>query len=64
MEKKKFPPSNEKPDEWTELAMNILDGLNFNYQNYNQERNSIIVSRKTYDKMKKLSDEFRANNIV
>jgi hypothetical protein len=64
MKKKKAILPKEKPDEWVMLAQSIIDQQNFNYQNYDEERNSIVVSAKTYEKLKQISNEFRANNIV
>lgn len=64
MKKKKEILAKDKPDEWVVLAQSIIDQKNFNYQNYDEERNSIVVSAKTYEKLKQFSNEFRSQNIV
>lgn len=64
MENKKAILPNDKPDEWVMLAQSILEQQDFNYQNYYEERNTIVVSAKTYEKLKPLSNEFRSQNIV
>lgn len=64
MKKKKAIAAKEKPDEWVNLALSVFNQLNFDYQNYDKERSSVIVSAKTYEKMKQLSDQFRSQNIV
>jgi hypothetical protein len=56
MSRKKKILEKPKPDEWVELAMNVLEQIGEpDYNRYIEERNTVVVSGKMYDKLVKKS---------